>query len=68
MGLVPGKGAPTAGTVTVGVIGMLIGLALCLTVYGAVIGVPLLIYAAIRGSAKQRGLRCTACRHFIPAA
>ena len=44
---------------------LIIGVLLCLTLYGAIIGIPLIIYALHLGS-KRRGLWvCTKCGHQV---
>jgi hypothetical protein len=66
--MLPGKGKPSSSTTGVGCITMLIGGLLCVFggPVGILIGALLILYGAIRGSARQKGLRCTACKHFIP--
>lgn len=65
--LLPGKGNPSGSTTGIGCIVMLLGLVLCVLggPIGLLIGVPLILYGAIRGSKRERGLRCTGCKHFI---
>lgn len=66
--MAPGKGKPSSSTAGVGCLGMIVGLVLCFLGPLFVVGVPLIIVAALLGSIRQRGLRCTnrACRHFVP--
>lgn len=56
------RGSPSGGTVLVGVIGMVLGILLCLTgLGGCAIGAPLLIISAILGSIGEKRLKCPAC-------
>lgn len=61
------KGQPSSSTAGLGCMTVVIGGAICVFAapIGILIGAPLVIYGAIRGSTKQRGLQCINCANFI---
>ena len=50
-----------------GVALFLVGLAICFTGFGIIIGIPLMIMAARMGHKKRHGWKCPSCGYFFEA-
>jgi len=60
------KSSGTAGGLALAIIVFVIGVALCLTIIGAIAGIPLCILALFMGGKKEKVWRCRSCGAVIP--
>ena len=47
---------------------LLFGLAICFTGIGAILGIPLVVYALVSGGKRAKVWKCKNCKFFIPRA